>query len=173
MKFKKLTIIPVILVAASLAGCASQSARQVNLNLKYMTANSAPVNANDVNAQAQVAEAATSVGHSLQRLSAIQMATHKGVKLGKPVNARAIGMAKQASLNWNGPVGPAVQRIASASGYRVRVLGSTPAIPVIVNVNASNQTLAQILRNVTFQAEPAATIKVYPSSHVIELRYNK
>ena len=173
MKFKKLTIIPIIVAAAALTGCANESAKQVNLNLRYITADSAPVSASDTNAQAQVAEAATSVGHSLQQLSAIQMATHKGVKLGKPYNARAIGMAKQASLNWNGPVRPAVQKIASASGYRLRVLGSKPAIPVIVNVNASNQTLAQILRNVTFQAEPAAMIKVYPRSRVIELRYNK
>lgn len=173
MKFNKLTILPIVIVAAALTGCANQSSKQVNLNLRYMTADSAPSSAGNDSAQAQVAEAATSAGHSLQELSAIQMATHRGVKLGKPYNARAIGMAKQASLNWNGPVGPVVRRIANSSGYRLRVLGSKPAIPVIVNVNARNQPLAQILRNVTFQAEPAATIKVYPRSRVVELRYNK
>ncbi len=172
MKFRKLIIVPVVITAAALAGCASQSAKEVNLNLKYMTAKSAPANSNDANAQAQVAEAASSVGHSLNRLSAIQMATHKGVKMPMPLNARAVGLAHQGSLSWNGPVEPAVAKIASASGYRVRVLGSKPSIPVIVNVNARNKTMAEILRNITFQAEPGATIRVYPGTHVIELRYN-
>ncbi len=174
MKIKKLAIIaPIVIVSVALAGCASESAKRVNLNVKYITSDSAPVKTSDTNSQAQIAEAATSVGHSLQRLSAIQMATHPHAKLGKPANAKAIGMAQQASLNWNGPAKPVVQKIANASGYKLRVLGNKPAIPVIVTVNASNKTLAQILRNVTFQAEPAATIKVYPKTKIIELRYNK
>ncbi len=174
MKINKLFIVaPIVVITVALAGCASESAKRVNLNVKYLTSDSAPVKTGDTNAQAQIAEAATSVGHSLQRLSAIQVATHPHTKLGKPANAKAIGMAQQASLNWNGPVKPVVQKIANASHYRFRVLGKKPAIPVIVTVNAKNQTLAQILRNVTFQAEPAATIKVYPKTKIIELRYNK
>jgi len=173
MKFKSLTIIPIVLAATALAGCASESAKQVHLNLTYMTASSAPVQSGDANAQAQVAEAATSVGHYLQELSAIQMATHKGIKLSKPLNARAVGMAHQASLKWNGPVEPVVERIAHASKYRLRVIGSKPATAVIVNLNVKNHSLARILRNTSFQAEPAVTIKVYPKKRIIELRYNK
>lgn len=171
MKYNKLLIIPIVLGAVSLAGCSGESAKRVNLNLKYMTADSAPVNTNDANAQAQLAEASTSVGHSLQQLSAIQMAKNPGVKLPKEVNAH--GLSRQASLNWNGPVESAVSRVASAAGYHLRVLGSKPSIPVIVNVNARNERLGTILRNIRLQAEPTVTIKTYPSSRVIELRYNK
>lgn len=173
MQFNKLIIIPILIATAALAGCANESAKQVNLNLRYMTADSAPVNTRNTNAQAQVAQAATSVDSSLQELSAIQIATHKGVKLSKPKRARK-GMAKQASLQWNGPVEPVVRRIAAASGYKLYVLGNKPAIAIIVNVNARNQSLAQILRNITFQAASAATIKVYSGRrNIIELRYNK
>lgn len=171
MKFNKLLIIPVVIGAATLAGCSNESAKQVNLNLKYITASSAPVNTNDINAQAQMAEASTSVGHSLQGLKAVSAAKNPSIKIPKATNAG--GLFRQASLNWNGPVEPAVARVASAAGYHLRVLGSKPSIPVIVNVNADNQTLGTILRNITFQAVPTVTIKTYTSTRVIELRYNQ
>jgi defect in organelle trafficking protein DotD len=170
MKFNKLLLIPALIATASLAGCANESARQVNLNLKYITASSAPATS-DANAQAQMAEASTSVDQSLNQLSAIQIAKNPGVKMQNPVSAG--GLSKQASLNWNGPVEQAVAQIASAANYHFRVLGTKPSIAILVNISASNQALSDILRNVTFQATPAATIKVYPSTRTIELRYNQ
>lgn len=170
MKLRNLIIIPAIISTVALAGCSNESAKQVNLNLKYVTADSVPVNASDINAQTQIAEASTSVDHSLQQLSAIQIAKNPSVKIQKPVNAG--GLSRQASLNWYGPVEPAVSKIATAAGYQLHVLGNKPAIPVIVTVNATNQPLAMILRNVTFQAAPTVTITVYSSKNVIELRYN-
>lgn len=171
MKFKKLLFIPVIIGAASLAGCSGESSKKVDLNLKYVTADTAPVSGRNANAQAQVAQASSSVSRSLQELSAIQQAKNPGVRL--PKASQAGGLARQGSLNWNGPVEPAVKKVARAAGYRLRVLGSKPAIPVIVNVNARNKSLGTILRNLQLQAEPKATIRTYSSSRVIELRYNK
>lgn len=173
MKKQHLLLIPVLSTALILAGCASDSKRFVNLNLKYITTNSAPVDATDQQAQAQLSEAATSAGQSLQQLSAIQMATHPGVRMQKPISPKA-GLAKMAELNWNGPVQPIVSKIASAAHYRFRVLGNKPAVPIMINISTSNQrSLAEILRNVTYQAAGKARINVYPKSRLIELRYNK
>ena len=171
MKFNKLVIIPIVIGTAVLAGCANESAKEVNLNLNYVSASNVPVNTNNPQAQAQMAQASSSVSQSLQQLSAIQVAKNPSVKIQKPSSAG--GLSRQASLNWNGPVESAVAHVASAAGYHLRVLGSKPSIPVIVNVNASNQSLGEILQNIKFQAAPTVTIKSYPSSHVIELRYNK
>ena len=171
MKFNKLIIIPVVIGAAVLAGCSNESAKQVDLNLNYVSADNVPVNTNNVKAQAQMAQASSSASQSLQQLSAIQIAKNPSVKIQKPSNAG--GLSHQASLNWNGPVEPAVAHVASAAGYHLRVLGSKPSIPVIVNVNANNQSLGAILQNIKFQAAPTVTITSYPSTHVIELRYNQ
>jgi len=168
MNKAKLLIIPAVLL---LAGCASDSKRVVDLNLHYMTADSAPLNATNSNSQSQLAEASTSVSHSLQQLSQIDSATHPQARLGRPANPKAIGMAKYASINWNGPVEPVVRKIAGSSGYHVRVLGSRPSVPVMVSVDARNQTLASILRNVKYQVVKQASIVTYPSSRTIELRY--
>jgi defect-in-organelle-trafficking protein DotD len=170
MKFMKLTILAAVL---ALAGC-SDSKRVVDLHLKYITADSAPLNSKDSNAQAQVAEASTSVSGSLQELSAMNMANTSKTTLkqtGASFNPQITGMTEQASIDWNGPVLPIVKKIASAAGYHVRVLGVTPPIPVLVLVSADNQPLADILRNVMYQVHNKAAIKVYPKKRIIELRY--
>ena len=63
--------------------------------------------------------------------------------------------------------------MAQAPNYRLRVLGTQPAIPVIVTVNTSNEMLGDILRDVGYQCGRRATVVVFPESRVIELRYAK
>ncbi len=176
MKFMNLAVkLTVLASVIALVGC-SNSKRVVDLNLRYVTANSAPINSQDRNAQEQVAEASSSVSGSLQELSAIDMANTPASKrntIGKPFSPSDTGMTAQASIDWNGPVEPVLKKIASAAGYSLRVLGSAPPIPVLVLVNAENQPLADILRNVMYQVNNKAAIAVYPKARVIELRYFK
>ena len=167
---RKIILFPCLTLAILLSGC-SDSKKVVDLNLKYITTDSAPINSSDSNAQAQLSEAATSVGHSMQELSAIQLATHPGVQMASPINPQLIGMGKVASLNWTGPVEGVVKQIAIASGYGLQILGERPAIVPMVILSAKNQTLADILRNVEYQVAGKADINVYAHSRIIELRY--
>lgn len=164
MKAKYLVIVP---FAAILAGCHSSK----QLQYSYVTADSAPVQSTDTNAQAQLAEAAVSVGQSLQQLSAIQEATHPGVKMPAPANPGALGMSQQTSVNWTGPVQPILNRLANAAHYKLSVIGSAPAIPVIVNVNANNQTIYNVIRNIKYQVANKATVTIYSKNRSVELRY--
>ncbi len=165
---KKLVLLPLLAASLSLAGCASNVKRQVNLNLRYVTANSVPATG-DRAAQNQIAQAASSVDQSLSQLSAIQVATHPGTKMNAPVSAA--GMNRVVSLNWNGPVEPLLRQIGRRSNYSVNILGTPPAIPALVNVRARNQSLGAIVRNVSYQVSSKARVAVYPSKHLIELRY--
>jgi defect-in-organelle-trafficking protein DotD len=120
----------------------------------------------------KLAEAAVAADSSLQTLEAIRKAEipNYDKKLPNPANYR---MNALASVDWTGPIGPFVQSLADASGYRVRILGNPPAIPVIVSLNEKNKSLAEMLRDADFQAGDKAQIIVYPANQVIELRYNK
>ena len=151
-----------------LAGCSSTVKSEVNLH--YVATDKAPAEMQNQDAQAQLAEAATSVGKSLQQLSAMQMAVNPQAALPE-IDAKTTGMTQMASLDWNGPVLPLVEQIAKATGYKVRILGDEPAIPVIVSISVNNQVMADILRNVTYQVQNKAAIKVYPAQRIIELRY--
>jgi defect-in-organelle-trafficking protein DotD len=55
--------------------------------------------------------------------------------------------------------------------YRLKVLGTEPAIPVLVSITARRGVIAEILQNAAFQAQKRAHVMVFPESRVIELRY--
>ena len=65
------------------------------------------------------------------------------------------------------------ERIAKAAHYRIRILGKSPAIPVLISLTVKDQSLAEILRDIDYQAGIKAFIHVYPNSQVVELRYAK
>jgi defect-in-organelle-trafficking protein DotD len=164
MKYKHLWLLPLTVL---LIGCSSHK----TLTYSYITTDSAPVQVGDVNAQSQLAQAAVAVGHSMQQISAIDIATHPTAKLQQPMNPDTIGMAQQTSLDWTGPIEPLLRKIARNSHYRLRVIGQEPPIPVIVAINSDNVPLADILRNAAFQVEKKANIVVYPATKTLELRY--
>lgn len=171
----KIIKLSILAAAIALAGC-SDSKRVVDLHLKYFTEKSAPLNASDADAQAQVANAATSASGSLEELSAIDLANTSlkaKHRIKKPWRGTYIGMSQRGSIDWNGPVEPIVKKIADVSGYHVHVLGTRPPIPVLVNLNMNNDTMADMLRNVMYQVHNKATIAVYPKTRRIELRYFK
>ena len=123
-------------------------------------------------AEVKIAESADSVSESLKELAEIERSVNPGVSLPVAPNPVCVGMEGTASIDWTGPVEPLVRRIAAASHYRVRILGPRPAIPVLVQVSTQNVPLMDILRDLTYQAQKNADIVLYPSTHVIELRYH-
>src|SRR3990167_6536738 len=101
----------------------SDGKKVVDLKLKYLPTDEVPAKTTDEQAQAQLAEAATAVGQSLQELSAVQMTVHPPKKLRKPFNPNTPGMGKLASISWTGPVEPVLKKIAQATRYHLRVIG--------------------------------------------------
>lgn len=123
------------------------------------------------NAQATLTEAAISVSNALHELVAVERAVHPKAKMPNPLDAARVGMAEKASVDWSGPVEPLLRKVATASHYNLRVLGRAPAIPILVSVAAKNTPLANILRDISFQADKQANIVLYPTRRIIELRY--
>ena len=74
-------------------------------------------------------------------------------------------------MDWSGPIAEVTKRIAKAAHFHFRVLGQTPAVPILISLNLKDQSLAEILRDIDYQAGKKAHIHVYPSSQVVELRY--
>lgn len=125
------------------------------------------------NADTSLAEASYSVSRSLSSLSETAQAAHPLPNLEPPPNPASYGMAGLVSVDWSGPVEPLVRQIAKMTGYRVCVLGTVPAIPIIVTVYDKNMMIADILRDVGYQCGRRASVIVYPGSRVIEIRYAK
>ncbi|HLB43608.1 MAG TPA: type IVB secretion system lipoprotein DotD [Gammaproteobacteria bacterium] len=123
--------------------------------------------------EASLAEASYSVSRSVVDLAETAQAAHPLPSLAPPPSPTTYGMAGLTTVDWSGPVEPLVKQIAYAANYRVRVLGTAPAIPVLVTVYAKNTMLGDILRDVGYQCGRRATVTIFPESRVIELRYAK
>lgn len=122
-------------------------------------------------ASIKLAESASSVSNSLGEIAGIQRVTTAPVinrAISPPDNYDMNGLV---SVDWSGPIGPLVDKIAYLSGYQYEAIGEPPAIPIIVSVNAKDTPLAYILRNADFQAGSRANIIVIPCRRIIELRY--
>jgi len=131
-----------------------------------------PMNAPVDKATIKLAEAAESVSQSLAELARIQVVATPAIRQPADVPA-TLELTNRASIDWSGPIGPLVERIAHVSSYKLRVLGNEPAIPVLVSMNAHNARLGDILRDASFQAGTKAEIRVFPAVKTIELRYAK
>jgi defect-in-organelle-trafficking protein DotD len=124
-------------------------------------------------ASASLAEASFSVSRSIVSLSETAQAAHPIPDLGPAPNPMSYGMAGLTSVDWSGPIEPLVRQLAKTANYRVRVLGKAPGIPVLVTIYDKNMMLADIFRDVGYQAGRRASLIVYPEERVVELRYAK
>jgi defect-in-organelle-trafficking protein DotD len=159
MPFMKKILLPILTLTGLLSGCASHFS-------DYMP----PPPPGGDPAAIQLAIAARSVTSSLTTLEGIGKAENPHYEKNLP-DPRGYGMNQLASIDWTGPIGPLVEKLAVASGYRIRVLGSPPPIPIIVAIHAENLPLAVILRNADYQAGEKADVAVYAKQGTIELRY--
>jgi defect-in-organelle-trafficking protein DotD len=124
-------------------------------------------------AGASLAEASYSVSRSIVSLSETAQAAHPMPDLGPAPNPMSYGMAGLTTVDWSGPIEPLVKQLAKSANYRVRVLGRAPAIPVLVTIYDKNMMLADIFRDVGYQAGRRASVIIYPEERVVELRYAK
>lgn len=132
-----------------------------------------PVNNPSDDATIKLAEAAVSVSDSMIEMAKVEkvIIPHHGDNTLTIPNA--YNLQARASVDWSGPIEELTERIAKASHFKLRVLGNDPSIPVLISISAKDKSLAEILRDIDYQAGKKASIHVYPNSQVIELRYAK
>jgi defect in organelle trafficking protein DotD len=151
----------ILLIAALLAGCSGKVFKKP------------PANAPSEDATIKLAEAATSVSDSMLEMARVEKNIYPSKKDNRLTIPNAYNLRVRASVDWSGPIEELASRIAKAAHFRLRVLGKEPAIPVLISLNVKDESLAEILRNIDYQAGEKAYIHVYPNSQVVELRYAK
>jgi defect-in-organelle-trafficking protein DotD len=132
-----------------------------------------PMNNPSDDASIKLAEAAVAVSDSMLEMAKVEKVItppHKDNTLTIP---NAYNLQARASVDWSGPIEELTARIAKAAHFKFHILGNPPAIPVLINLSSKDQSLAEILRNIDYQAGKKANILVYPNNQVVELRYAK
>lgn len=132
-----------------------------------------PVNQPSDDASIKLAEAAVSVSDSMLEMAKVEKNILPPKKDNILTIPNAYNLQARASVDWSGPIEELTERIAHAAHFKLRVLGRKPAIPVLISLTSKEESLAEILRDIDYQAGKKAHIHVYPNSKVVELRYAK
>jgi defect-in-organelle-trafficking protein DotD len=123
------------------------------------------------NIEAQLLAAAQSIEGSLNTLAAAEKVESPPILNTAPLVTPEGGMGGTIDIEWTGPIGPLVNKIAALTNYRVKVLGQEPAIPILVSISMKRAIIADVLQNASFQVGKRAHILVFPGSRLIEVRY--
>jgi defect-in-organelle-trafficking protein DotD len=156
---KKLIVL--LTIASLFAGCRSTTLMKP------------PINAPSDDATIKLAEAASSVSDSMLEMAKVEKVIFPPEKDNALTIPNTYNLQARASVDWSGPIEELTARIAKAAHFRIRVLGKSPSVPILVSLNVKDDSLAEILRNIDYQAGKKAYIHVYPNSEVVELRYAK
>ncbi len=154
-------IVIMFVVSALLAGC------------HHVTFKKPPMNNPSDDASIKLAEAAVSVSDSMLEVAKIEKVITPPNKDNTLTIPNAYNLQARASVDWSGPVEELTARVSKAAHFKLRVLGKVPAVPVLISLSIKDESLAEILRNIDYQAGKKANIYVYPNSQVVELRYAK
>ena len=132
-----------------------------------------PINDPSDDASIKLAEAATSITDSMLEVAKVEKVIYPPAKDNILEIPSTYNLQARASVDWSGPIEELTARIANAAHYRLRVLGKAPPVPVLISLDVKDESLAEILRNIDYQAGKKAFLHVYPNSQVVELRYAK
>lgn len=148
------------IISALIAGC-------------HATFKKPPMNNPSDDASIKLAEAAVSVSDSMMEMAKIEKVITPPNKDNTLTIPNAYNLQARASVDWSGPIEELTARVAKSAHFKLRLLGTAPAVPILISLSIKDQSLAEILRNIDYQAGKKANIHVYPNSQVVELRYAK
>lgn len=111
------------------------------------------------------------INSSLTDLEKIERYNKQRIIKVKDEDMASIGLGKRVFVDWTGPVEPLLSEIAAYTNYKFKVVGLSPAIPVIITVVSSDIEVGDIVRTAHLQARERADVVIYPRSKTIELRY--
>lgn len=82
-------------------------------------------------------------------------------------------LSKRMTLKWSGPIEPLLRMLSSEVVYPLDITGLSPPTPIIVFVDAKDERVGDIIRDVGYQAGSRANVRVHvqPTRERIELTY--
>lgn len=119
---------------------------------------------------ALLADAADKASNALQTLAAVEQAKSPPANLARIDNAPP-ELKRAVTVTWVGPVDTIVQTLADRASYKFEVLGDLPPVPVVVNIDAENKQVIDVLRDIGLQLGGRANIRVDSNRRVVELHY--
>tara|TARA_B100000508_G_C11452796_1_gene275045 strand:+ start:442 stop:822 length:381 start_codon:yes stop_codon:yes gene_type:complete len=117
-----------------------------------------------------LAEAADKTSEALTTLAAVEQERSPAVAV-QPIHNAPSELRRAVTLSWVGPVEQVTKLLADRASYTFLEIGNAPPVPLVVTVDAQNQPVIEVLRNLGLQLGGRADIKVDGVRKVVELHY--
>ncbi len=117
-----------------------------------------------------LAESADRASVALETLAAVEKARTPATEMSPVANVPS-ELRRTITVNWVGPIEPIAKTLADRAGYGFLVLGSDPAIPVVVSIDAENARVVDVLRDIGLQLGMRGDVKVDAQARMIEIYY--
>ena len=119
----------------------------------------------------KLAQAADKASKALDSIAGIEQQRSPATPPVEDYSGAPPNLMQPVSIRWSGSIEPVAKTLAERAGYRFRVKGNVPPIPLTVNVDAYQQPIIHVLHDIGLQAGHRADLAVDGASGVVELRY--
>jgi defect-in-organelle-trafficking protein DotD len=120
----------------------------------------------------KLAQAADKASKALDTIANIEQQKNPGVTpIPDDYASAPANMMQPVSLRWSGPIEQVTRVLAERAGLRFRVKGRTPAAPVIVNIDAYQEPILHVLRDIGLQAGTRANLSIDGNEGAVEVQY--
>ncbi len=120
----------------------------------------------------KLAQAADKAAKSLDSIANIEQQKNPAAKpLEVDYTNASPSVLQPVTLRWSGPIDQVARTLAERAGMRFRIVGRKPDIPLVVNIDAYQQPILHVLRDVGLQAGSRADLSVNQNEGVVEVRY--
>ena len=157
----RLKISTAFIALSLLAACAQQESTTIT-----------PVAAEPDIVTVKLAQAADKASEALNSIANIEQQRSPAAQpLESDYSGAPPNLQQPVTLRWSGPIEAVTRTLAERAGYKFRVKGNVPAVPLTVNVDVYEQPILHVLRDIGLQAGHRADLAVDGASGVIEVRY--
>lgn len=118
----------------------------------------------------RLAQAVDKASSALQTLASVEQARTPSAGLQTVPNATQ-EMRRTVTMDWTGPIEPAIRTLAERAGYQFQVNGNAPPMPIIVSLHSTERSVVEVLRDAGLQAGRRADVAIDPDRRVVELNY--
>ncbi|GJL85728.1 MAG: hypothetical protein DHS20C02_15030 [Micavibrio sp.] len=117
-----------------------------------------------------LANAADRAATSLETLASVEYARSSGVAI-SPIHNAPAELRRAITINWVGPAEPVIKMLADRAGYTFMGVGNPPPTAIVVSVDATNQPVIDVLRDIGLQLGLRADVRVDGATRQVEVHY--
>jgi len=119
----------------------------------------------------KLAQAADKASKALDTIASIDQARNPAVQPIEDYSNVPSNLMQPVSVRWTGPIEQITKSLAERAGLRFRAKGNPPPIPLTVTVDAYQQPVVHVLRDIGLQAGHRADLAIDSNAGFVEVRY--